>query len=204
MKIFDGVFIVDFHLGASDYSGDLFDTDNPVFFDRDMNAITTKDVNSTCCRASKMKCRKVANNEKSEEQKSCNVQLGKILCEKAKRATKKIQTCLDLKAFARKKSRQQERANRKKSDKSSRKKTYQHKETKTSKKVHMHDAGDSEDEMDENEEEEYDDTPDNSAKTKHMSDISRADLVKIVKQLNVSKRKEKKNPKCKEKKSMFR
>jgi len=66
--------------------------------------------------------------------------------------------------------------------------------------------------LDDDEEEEYgiyadnseEGKQNNSSKTKHISDISREDLVKTITELHVPKTKQKKNPKCKKKMSAFR
>ena len=85
---------------GGDYADDSYTNEIPVFFDRNGNAITVKDLGNGCCSAIKTKCEVIK--KEGEEVKKCIVKpSNKKLCKRR---------CTDLKKFAIEKARKQKKA----------------------------------------------------------------------------------------------
>jgi len=162
-----------------------------VFFDKNNVAITVKDVNPKCCRASRLQCR-VTKYEYGSSQ-YCTNQLGRLLCDKRKKGRRGFQTCAQLKNFTRKKAAEQLQQREKfgkKSEKeinSSEENTYEEEELSK--------------EYDVKENNSKKGRQDSNVKTNHISNLSLKDLENLIREINSPKSKKETNPKCKKKKS---
>jgi len=193
---------------GGDYALNADDEDIPVFFDRNMNAITVIDLGNGCCRAERTQCEVITRSW--EVIKKCKViPSDKKLCQKK---------CDDLKKFAREKAKKQKKAAREKEKKEKEKKeTMEHKNKTESEEAQKkndipNDVDSSEEFMDDSGSDEYYDEVKDSkskeeksyAKMKNMNKISKSELEKIVKEINSDSEKDDPNPKCEKKPSKFR
>ena len=191
---------------GGDYADDSYTNEIPVFFDRNGNAITVKDLGNGCCSAIKTKCEVIT--KEGGELKKCIVKpSNKKLCKRK---------CRELKQFAIEKARKQKKAamekeaREKEKIKSMKQRKEKYSEEVLKKEIDLPNSS-SDEFMDEDEDEYYDEVDNSNSKNeksygkmKNMNDITKPELEQIVKEINSPNAKADPNPKCKKKASKFR
>jgi len=170
---------------GGDYTLNADDEEIPVFFDRNMNAITVIDLGNGCCRAERTQCEKKCDDLKKFAREKAKKQK-KAAREKEKKEKEKKETM--------------EHKNKKESEEVQKKNDI------------PNDVDSSEEFMDDSGSDEYYDEVKDSeskeeksyAKMKNMNKISKSELEKIVKEINSESEKDDPNPKCEKKPSKFR
>ena len=197
-------------IAGKDYFEDSDESDSelPMFFDPNLNAITVGlsvpcggmcgEDREGCCRPTRTNC--TVTKIDYITTKRCTRRNGIILCPKegwSKREA--IQTCPQLKAYTRRKAEEQ----KKKRAKTNLGDTFRSQKKQESKEK----TEESSDSMEDSDYSSYDEEPtrnDKISRSKHVTELSHSDLEKLVKVIHLPKPEEKKNPKCKKKKSAFR
>ena len=165
----------------------------PMFFDKEKFAMTIEDVDSSCCRPVKTKCKMLAGNVKS-----CTIQKGNIQCAEGEFK----HTCLGIKDYVKKRAEDQKNENLM--------------EVKMEAKLEdmSENTTDEEDsDVEDTDEEEYTSAYEDSkedkkkssySKSKQIRELKKSELIKLVKEINGPQIKQVKNPKCSKKKNVFR